>query len=387
MRKKLFRSAIFVILLSAVIVNAPVAQNQDGALLSAAKAGDTAKVQAALDNGASPNTATKEGVTPLMEAASGGHIDAVRLLLTRGADVNTVDKQGRSSITLAAEKGHAEVILALTEFLSVGPPPQPVPFEEPSAGLMVDTELVTAVSEGDREKVQELLSAGASVEARDDSVSGTCLIWACMRGHQPIIELLLESGADVNAKDKDGRTPLMWAANQGDPDAVDKLLKRGVDVNAADNDGITAILAASIQGHGPIVELLKKAGATESWGEGVVQSVERRAKCLKVANGPSNSHEQVGCLKVGEKVEFTGIWAKNNWARIAQPVEGWVDTSKLKVEGPAPKKEVIQPTEPMRPAKSEPAPKPRATEQSAPEATEAATEQPEMRARPGQATR
>ena len=176
MRKKLFRSAIFVILLSAVIVNAPVAQNQDGALLSAAKAGDTAKVQAALDNGASPNTAKKEGVTPLMEAASGGHIDAVRLLLTRGADVNTVDKQGRSSITLAAEKGHAEVILALTEFLSVGPPPQPVPFEEPSAGLMVDTELVTAVSEGDREKVQELLSAGASVEARDDSVSGTCLI-------------------------------------------------------------------------------------------------------------------------------------------------------------------------------------------------------------------
>ena len=53
---------------------------------------------------------------------------------------------------------------------------------------------------------------------------------ACRQGKQDIVELLLESGANVNHRNKAGNTPLLEACSQGHVDAAHMLLGRGADI-------------------------------------------------------------------------------------------------------------------------------------------------------------
>ena len=62
---------------------------------------------------------------------------------------------------------------------------------------------------------------------------------AARKGNVEIVKMLLKEGADVNARDKYGRTALYVAAWRGHVEIVKMLLKEGADVNAADNDGNT----------------------------------------------------------------------------------------------------------------------------------------------------
>src|ERR671913_2614223 len=58
-----------------------------------------------------------------------------------------------------------------------------------------------------------------------------------------------------------GRTPLMLAAFRGNAAAVINLLERGADVNARDKDGDTALMFAAFKGHALVVALLLQYGA------------------------------------------------------------------------------------------------------------------------------
>ena len=53
----------------------------------------------------------------------------------------------------------------------------------------------------------------------------------------------------------------MWAADFGYTAAVQALLDAGADVNAKDKEGVTALMEAQENGHTEVVEILKKAGA------------------------------------------------------------------------------------------------------------------------------
>ncbi len=57
-----------------------------------------------------------------------------------------------------------------------------------------------------------------------------------------LVRLLLDKGSEVNAKDKDGKTPLMAAVGQGNLQVVPLLLDKGADVNARDKDAQTALM-------------------------------------------------------------------------------------------------------------------------------------------------
>jgi outer membrane protein assembly factor BamB len=104
-------SAVVPLLLSA----APAAGPAD-ALWSAARAGDTAGIAAALDRGADVNAKSRYEATALFYAADRGHLEAVRLLLSRGADVNLQDTFYRMRpIDLALGNGHVPVALLLLE--------------------------------------------------------------------------------------------------------------------------------------------------------------------------------------------------------------------------------------------------------------------------------
>ena len=68
---------------------------------------------------------------------------------------------------------------------------------------------------------------------------------------------------DINARDKEGRTPLMHAARWGHTDIVIALVDKGADVNIKDEGGNTALMVATKGRYIEIVTLLKAAGATQ----------------------------------------------------------------------------------------------------------------------------
>ena len=112
--------------------------------------------------------------------------------------------------------------------------------------------------------------------------SKTALMWASSQGRLETISLLLEADANINDVDVDGVSALMWACgseapehasykhglmvtpNKGHYEVVKKLLQYGAIIDLKDKDGITAIMYASFHGHSRAVEALLNNGADAS---------------------------------------------------------------------------------------------------------------------------
>lgn len=82
------------------------------------------------------------------------------------------------------------------------------------------------------------------------------LMLASESGHQEIVKILIDAGADVNATTEDGQTALMLASQNGHQEIVNILIDAGADVNATAEDGQTALTLASQNGHQEIVNIL-----------------------------------------------------------------------------------------------------------------------------------
>ncbi|MBN1903461.1 MAG: ankyrin repeat domain-containing protein, partial [Deltaproteobacteria bacterium] len=74
-------------------------------------------------------------------------------------------------------------------------------------------------------------------------------------------KLLIEYGAKVNTRLRDGTTPLMIAANMGDFELVKFLLENGAKINKKAQNGTTALWIAVTRRHSPIAMLLIENGA------------------------------------------------------------------------------------------------------------------------------
>lgn len=102
------------------------------------------------------------------------------------------------------------------------------------------TPLMTATSNGQAEAVQFLINSGANMEAKD-WLGRTCLFNAVESRHEKIMRVLIDSGADVNASDDWGITPLMCAAVGKSIESVKILLAASADVNSTGTDGNTVL--------------------------------------------------------------------------------------------------------------------------------------------------
>lgn len=123
------------------------------------------------------------------------------------------------------------------------------------------TPLLKAARYGYTEIAALLIEKGADVNAKDDAIGMTPLILAASRGHTDTTKLLIEKGADPNAKAKDGRTSLMGAAYSGFIDIAKLLIVKGADVNAKDVMDETALAKAERRGMTDMAALLRMAGA------------------------------------------------------------------------------------------------------------------------------
>jgi ankyrin repeat protein len=119
-------------------------------------------------------------------------------------------------------------------------------------------ELHDAAKEGDLERVNQLVAAGADLA--DQDVFGTPLHHAAARGHAEVVRFLLAEGADVNAVARDGAVPLHWAAYNGRMSVVALLLAAGAELDVENATGAPLHLAAQ-GGRTEVVEMQLAAGA------------------------------------------------------------------------------------------------------------------------------
>jgi ankyrin repeat protein/cytochrome c len=123
--------------------------------------------------------------------------------------------------------------------------------------------LIAAIRDGDRQGADDLLRSDPSAAARRGSNGTTPLMAAALYGDRALVKRLLAAGADPNTANAAGATALMWAVP--DLDTMRLLLDGGADVNARSDERRTALLIASgIVGAAPALRLLLDYGA-DAW--------------------------------------------------------------------------------------------------------------------------
>jgi uncharacterized protein len=230
-------------------------------LVFSARQGDIESARIMLDHGADVNQQTEGGWTPLLAAVQNRYYKLASLLLERGADPRIQNKGGWSPLYLATDNRNIEG--------------GDYPTRKPDMDHL--------------EIVKLLIDGGADVNARMHSSTETRTVfthqWLYEDGATPflraaqssdlvLMRLLLEHGADPKLNTDDGTTPLMVASGIGwvegvtyewsrdaNDESVKMLLDLGVDVNLHNSEGRTALMGAAHKGRNEIVQMLVDHGA------------------------------------------------------------------------------------------------------------------------------
>jgi hypothetical protein len=125
-----------------------------------------------------------------------------------------------------------------------------------------ETPMHAAVDAGHTDIISLLIEHGADMEARSTNINdGTPLNLAARGGRLEVGQCLLDRGADINAQDRYLCTPLIHAAIVGHVEFARMLLERGAVIDAQSVWGNTALLYATLRGYTEAVRLLLEHGA------------------------------------------------------------------------------------------------------------------------------
>ena len=115
---------------------------------------------------------------------------------------------------------------------------------------------------GNAEAVNLLLDQGSEIGAKDKNGMTPLHLAAGFSNSSAMVALLVDRGGRPVVRDSDGRTPLHWPAGSSGPEVVGLLLDQGADIAAKDNNGgITLHWAAANSNSPEVVDLLLVRGA------------------------------------------------------------------------------------------------------------------------------
>lgn len=128
----------------------------------------------------------------------------------------------------------------------------------------LNDELLKSCGEGNLQRVKELLDQGADINFKEFTpklYKIAPIARASCAGHNDVVELLLERGANIDETDNAGDTPLMIAAKYGRLSTALLLMNRGANIHHKNHKGWTPIVTASYWGYKELVEALIARGA------------------------------------------------------------------------------------------------------------------------------
>lgn len=267
-------------------------------LHAACCAGNNDIVKTLINSFADMNIIDVHGETPLHKACRNGYVNVIQTLLTEGADINKASVYGYTPADLARTEGNIEDV-GLLKYLENenlkhidridNSASQNEKFQKQTdqvtsnLGLYGWTSLYFACERGDTKTVKSLIQNGANVNMK--SKNGELpLIAACQQDNDILIQILLDQGADINEalfsavhSDyekvvnlllckggclRDGEKSLLtFACEQGSIKSIKILLEKGADINDVDNHKHIPICFACLKGFDQIVELLIKRGS------------------------------------------------------------------------------------------------------------------------------
>ncbi len=170
------------------------------------------------------------------------HAQVVRNLLARGFDPNTIEPaRGETAMIIAMREGAMDVFRLLLDASDI---------DIHARAFNGDTALMMASFKGNLAAAQLLIERGARVHH-----SGwTPLHYAATGGHNDVARLLLDNGAELDARSPNNTTPLMMAAWRGHILTVKLLHDAGADATLKNDQGMTAIDFARVADQKDIVE-------------------------------------------------------------------------------------------------------------------------------------
>ncbi|XP_067675639.1 uncharacterized protein [Haliotis asinina] len=243
------------------------------------------------------NRCDRKNRSAIMTASFHGHTDVVEYLQSKGADILQRDEYGQTCLHVACRSGHIKTAERLlpTFPIDVKDNNGMTPFMfalkanyfdmvdflvEHGADMNVQnnrsqTSLHTSAWHGNAVGCAKLLDLGMHVDVHDSSKRTPLMCVSKRRDDRSeVINILLERGADINVRDKDGNTCLHIAAeSEGHIATIGRLvehqintksnllLERGLDVNVQNEHGVTPLMCAARQGNRAVVDLLINSGA------------------------------------------------------------------------------------------------------------------------------
>jgi len=241
--------------------------DQQTLLHFAAWFGQRAILSRLIELGADVNAKSNSGATALHEAAHFGNVACVELLLRSGADVSIADNNNDTPLETALYYGYRNIAKLLVEHgatldiytaagLGMVEQVRRILDETGSAGWTHATgpkdrhsvfggygvtPLHCAAQGGSVEAASLLIERGVPV-SRMDSQGNTPLHWAAAAGQLETAKILITKGADVNGTNRFGCTPLLSVARaKAAPEIVELLVHSGAKVEATDHSGENAL--------------------------------------------------------------------------------------------------------------------------------------------------